>query len=276
LSQRVRLDDVTLCCVDTRDVALALAALRRCMAQAAFAQVLFFTRRALLPAPPDGIRVIDVDVPTVQAYSQFMLRGLQPHVRSSHVLVAQWDGFVRDASRWKPEFLEYDYIGAPWHDQPAEQSVGNGGFSLRSQRLLTALADPSIILSHPEDIAICQVNRRLLEERHGIRIAPRALADVFSYERVAPPAPTFGFHGLFNFARELSVDDLGGTLRMLPDHLARGLDAHDLCRTLIREGRLEPAQLVLDKRRRLRMHDRRTLRLFAELWWARRRSGPVT
>src|SRR5262245_61269837 len=113
---RVRLPELTLCCVDTRDPALALWAMARCMAQIEFAEALLFTRAASVPSPPPGVRVIDSDIETIEAYSEFMLRGLADHVHSSHALIVQWDGFVRDASRWDRDFLAYDYIGAPWRD----------------------------------------------------------------------------------------------------------------------------------------------------------------
>ena len=269
----MKLPDVTLCCVDTRDPALAIWALQRCRAQIRFADVLLFSRASLVPSPPAGVHVIDVRVETIEAYSQFMLRGLAQHLRSSHLLVAQWDGFVRDAARWDAAFLHYDYIGAPWRDAPAGRMVGNGGFSLRSRRLLQALLDPDIRLTHPEDEAICVVNRELLERRHGVRIAPLEVARRFSYERINPPAPTFGFHGLFNFPRELPAAELNDFIASLPDRLARGLDAHDLCATLIRSGQLDNARALLDKRWRLGMRDRRTLRLAWRLRLARWRSA---
>jgi hypothetical protein len=116
-----------------------------------------------------------------------------------------------------------------WHDQPADQSVGNGGFSLRSRALLLALQDRDMQIVHPEDLAICRVNRERLERDFSIRIAPIEVAQRFAYERRLPPAPTFGFHGLFNLGRETSVGELQAVLDRLPDGLARGLDAHDLC-----------------------------------------------
>jgi hypothetical protein len=269
---RMQLPEVTLCCVDTRNPALAIWALQRCMAQIRFAEVLLFTQASLVPSPPAGVRVIDVRVETIEAYSQFMLRGLAEHLRSSHLLVAQWDGFVRDAARWDEAFLDYDYIGAPWRDAPAGRLVGNGGFSLRSRRLLQALLDPDVQLTHPEDESICLVNRDLLERRHGVRIAPVAVARRFSYERIAPTAPTFGFHGLFNFQRELSPAELHDVVASLPGRLTRGLDAHDLCATLIHSGQLDSARALLDKRWQLGMRDRRTLRLAWRLRLARWRS----
>ena len=272
----MQLPEVTLCCVDTRDPALALWALQRCMAQIGFAEVLLFTSAARVPSPPQGVRVIDVQVESVEAYSQFMLRGLAAHVRTSHVLVAQWDGFVRDASRWQPGFLDQDYIGAPWPEPRAGRWVGNGGFSLRSRRLLQALLDPDVVVSHPEDESICVVNRELLETRHGIRIAPLEVARRFSYERVEPAQPTFGFHGLFNFPREVPAAEVSRIVAALPDRLTRGLDAHDLCTLLIRAGRLDDARVLLDKRWRLGMRDRRTLRLAWRLRLARWRAAPRT
>jgi Protein of unknown function (DUF5672) len=263
------LDDVTLCCVDTRDPDLAIAALRRCMSGIKYADVVLFTRRALVRQPSDGIRLIETEINSISEYSTFMLRGLCSHLETSHLLVAQWDGFVIDPSRWDPAFLECDYIGAPWRDLPGEMAVGNGGFSLRSRRLLHALLDPDIRVTHPEDLSICRVNRGILQGRHGIRFASRALADHFSYERIEPPGSTFGFHGLFNFHREFRPEDLHRILESLPDHLAGGRDARDLCRTLIRLGRLDSARLLLDKRRRLGMRDQRTIRLVLEWWWSR-------
>jgi len=269
----MRLPEVTLCCVDTREPARALWALQRCMAQIRFGEVLLFSNAALAGAPPEGVRIVDVRVDSIEAYSQFMLRGLAPHVHTSHLLVVQWDGFVRDAVRWEAAFLDYDYIGAPWRDVAPAQAVGNGGFSLRSRRLLQALLDPDIAVTHPEDESICLVNRALLEGRHGVRIAPLEVAQRFSYERVEPPVPTFGFHGLFNFPRELPAGEVAAIVASLPDRQTRGLDAHDLCASLIRSGQLDAAGSLLDKRWRLGMRDRRTLRLAWRLRLARWRAA---
>jgi len=258
---RVRLPELTLCCVDTREPALALWAIARCTARIDVAEALLFTRAASVPSPPPGVRVIDVQVDTIEAYSEFMLHGLADHVRSSHALIVQWDGFVRDASRWDRDFLSYDYIGAPWRDAASGREVGNGGFSLRSRRLLLALRDPDVRMTHPEDEAICLVNRDLLEQRHGIRIAPLEVARRFAYERVAPAQPTFGFHGLFNFADVLAPGALESLLRTLPPGMCRGLDAHDLAVELLRRRMPAAAGIIIDKRTQLGMNDRRSWRL---------------
>jgi hypothetical protein len=210
-----------------------------------------------------------------------MLRGLLPHIDMSHLLVVQWDGYLLDAAQWDAALLQHDYIGAPPRREPPERAVGNGGFSLRSRRLLQALMDPAMTVRHPEDTCICHDNRQRLEREHGIRFAPLPLAAHFAYERVLPSGPTFGFHGLFNLHRVMPPEALHRQLLGLPDSLARGQDAHDLCASLIAASRLDSAAVLPDKRRRLGLHDRRTLRLRLRLrlrlalarWSARPRRG---
>jgi hypothetical protein len=244
--------------------------LQRCRAGVAFGRTLLFTDPARVPAAvPEGIELLTAQIASVADYSAFMLRGLAGHVHGSHVLIVQWDGFVLDPAAWDPAFLQYDYLGAPWHDVPGDAGVGNGGFSLRSARLLRALQDLTLAPSHPEDLAICREHRAALGQRHGIRFAPRALAERFAFERTAPRGPTFGFHGLFHFDRVLPPDELRALLAKLPDAMLRGLDAHDLARQLIAAGRLDTAQLIVDARRRQGMRDRRTWRLRARLAWSR-------
>jgi hypothetical protein len=272
----LELPNVTLLCVDTRLPALAIAAMQRCQAQVRFADAVLLTDPTLVAHAPAGIRLHPVCVDSVAAYSSLVLRGLLPHVATSHVLVVQWDGFVLDAAQWDPAFLEFDYIGALLRGEPPERSVGNGGFSLRSRKLLTALLDPQIRMSHPEDLCICHENRERLERQHAVRIAPVDVAARFSYERIVPGHATFGFHGLFNLHRVLAPAQLHELVRSLPDQLARGLDARDLCRALIVRGQLDTAAELLAKRRRLGMRDRRTLQLRCQYqlaWWRRQRQS---
>lgn len=242
-----------------------------------FADALLFTDPALVPQAPAGLRVPPLQIASVPAYSEFMLRGLLPYIDTSHLLVVQWDGYLLDASQWDPQCLAFDYIGAPLRHQPPERAVGNGGFSLRSRRLLQALMDPAMVVRHPEDICIYHDNPQRLEQDHDLRFAPPPLAAHFAYERLLPAGPTFGFHGLFNLHRVMAPEALHRLLLELPDALTRGLGAHDLCATLIAAGRLDSAAVLLDKHRRLGLRDRRTLRLRPRLalarWSAQRRRG---
>lgn len=153
---------------------------------------------------PDS-RVVNIPrLSSIQDYNTFMIRDLVHYFNTTHVLVTQWDGFVWNPQLWKHEFLNYDYIGAPWppellHTQLHKDRgylVGNGGFSLRSKKLQQVLHDnyDNLDFSHPsEDVVICQFNRELLES-HGCVFAPVEVARQFSWECEAYTQHTFGVH----------------------------------------------------------------------------------
>ena len=99
---------------------------------------------------------------------------------------------------WQDEFLQYDYIGAPWLYSDGKD-VGNGGFSLRSKLLQIFLANDEFIeITHPEDDCICRLYRSYLEKIYGIKFPNDDTADQFAYELRTPIYDTFGFHGRFH------------------------------------------------------------------------------
>ena len=231
-SSRIRLPEVTLCAVTSVNVEATVSALRHCLDQIEFAACRLFTDKApddlhpeIQPVRIDGLR-------SAQDYSRFVLRQLPSLTASSHVLLVQWDGFVLDAGQWDPAFLDCDYIGAPWPQFRDGHDVGNGGFSLRSRRLLEACTDPRFQPGHPEDVAVCRLNRTLLEQEHGIRFADRSLAARFAFERERPNGSTFGFHGIFNMIPALGPDRFWERYRELDDKRTAFVDYGLLFRQL--------------------------------------------
>lgn len=201
---RRAIPDTTLCCVDCRYYDLAAEALSRCLARCRFERALVFTDGEI---KVDGVETVPIaPIASIEEYSRFMVKDLERHVQTEFVLVVQYDGYVLNADAWSDDFRQYDYIGARW-DAMDGTAVGNGGFSLRSKRLLRALQDPEIAQLVPEDAAICCTYRPLLEQRYGIRFAPPALADRFSFETFPPQAPTFGFHGVAHLASLYGMSD---------------------------------------------------------------------
>jgi hypothetical protein len=201
-TRRVELPGVTLCCIDCSYHELAAAALRHSLACCAFAEALFFSDR---DCGVDGVRFVPVDpIRSSADYSNFVVHRLHAHVASGHVLIVQYDGFVLSPAAWQPAFLEYDYIGATISVN-RRRIVGNGGFSLRSGKLLRALRDDPDVRGYDarrqplsEDLAICDTYRPLLESRYGVRFAPEEVADAFAAELKRPSARTFGFHNLIH------------------------------------------------------------------------------
>jgi hypothetical protein len=145
-------------------------------------------------------------------YSHFLLNIVPYFVDADAVLVIQWDGMPHAAQHWDADFLNYDYIGAPWGNCDESVAVGNGGFSLRSRKLMETLknlkikCDPTLPDSDAEDVVICKHFRQEIL-KSGCSFAPFALAQKFSVEN-SNLTSTFGFHGVFNFPRILNEKEL--------------------------------------------------------------------
>lgn len=195
---KLSLPTVTLVCIDCVNYGEAITAIKKSMHQVDFAKVLFFTDIKAYN-PKFGFEIVKIDkLNSKEDYSRFMIKELGKYIETDYVLVIQHDGFVLNANVWEDQFLEYDYIGAPWLETDG-YNVGNGGFSVRSNKLQKALLEDDMIKPlHPEDSAICRVYRPYLEDKYSIKFAPPEMADKFSFELREPSQPTFGFHGKFH------------------------------------------------------------------------------
>ncbi|MDC8753790.1 DUF5672 family protein [Erythrobacter sp. sf7] len=183
-----------------------------------------------------------------RAYSEFILRSLPAYVTTSHCLLVQWDGHVLNGTRWRDEFLSYDYIGASWPQFQDGLDVGNGGFSLRSRALLEACQHSDFVVSHPEDLAIGRINRAWLEER-GLRFAKAAVADWFSAERKGDPLQCFGYHGVWHMPRALGLDDFWRIYAELDERGTVRNDFHSILRQCARgrDGLGRAMRLLYDR-----------------------------
>ena len=73
-----------------------------------------------------SIEHVSIPPMDLMGYSKFMLQDLYKFVDTKFCLVIQSDGFVINPNLWTNQFLEYDYIGAPW---PNEISVYNASIN---------------------------------------------------------------------------------------------------------------------------------------------------
>jgi hypothetical protein len=192
---KLTLKNVDIAIVDTDQHALAYNALFHSTSQIQFANVLVFSDNPEKWTNYDVVRI--PKILSIDDYNFFILEKLVNYITSDFVLIIQYDGFVLNPELFDSKFFEYDYIGAPWPDG-SDFDVGNGGFSLRSKKLLRRVAS----LSHhyekqPEDVYICKILRPTLEQE-GMIFAPRDCAARFSVEFPRVTYSTFGFHGIFN------------------------------------------------------------------------------
>jgi hypothetical protein len=267
-AQRRALPDVTLCCVDTRTPELALYAMRRSMQHLAFAHCVLVSSEAARGLDLFGIELVTIPpLTSIDGYSHHVLKGLAPLLHTSHMLLIQWDGFVRDAQAWSDDFLAFDYIGAPWVSGELAGQVGNGGFTLRSRQLLQALQQDRFTPHNPEDVCIAVTHRQALEAE-GIRFADQATAGRFACER-GPWRPAFGFHAMFNLTHVLTPPEMLNFVTALPATMTTSPDARHLIKQLMQQGQLDAAREVLRKRTAQRGFSVDALRQQLQIGWRR-------
>ena len=244
----LNLPNVTLLCVETRDPELAHWAIDRCLKGVSFAKVVLLTNLDRLAEKRSYIEYVQSPkIQTTKDYSNVLLTGVEEYVRGTHVLIMQWDSFITNPSLWQDCFLDYDYIGPVWPHHP-DTPVGNGGFSLRSVKLLKAIKRQGFVKKHPEDYCICVDNKDFLEKECGIQFAPPELADQFAVER-APWHEAFGFHGFFNFGKVLSDSEINNFLEISLNTIFTNIDVYDLISDLISCDRILMAKTLFRKTR---------------------------
>ena len=209
---------ITLVTQETMYHELAARALAETLKHIDVTEVLTFSNKPIM----SGARNVHVDhFPSVTEYCEFMLRGMLAHVTTDHILFVQWDAMAYNKSMWTNEFLKYDYIGAPWPWASPGTNIGNGGFSLRSRKLLEALQDHRIKMdaNDPnavnEDQVIGHAYRQYLEDQYNICYPDASLASQFSYE-LGNYNPSFGFHGPWNVIKLADMD----TVNFYLDHMS--------------------------------------------------------
>lgn len=220
---RLELPQVTLCAVSSVNLKATVAALKKCLFEANFSSALLFTD-AEISDLPEEIRLVKIPkLNSSREYSEFILLRLCDFISSEYCLVVQWDGHIIDATKWCPDFFNFDYIGASWPQFSDGFDVGNGGFSLRSRRMMELCRHNDFQICHPEDIAIGRANRTWLEA-NNVRFAPRAVADRFSTERSGDLANSFGYHGVWLMPQVLGIEEFWSLYSDLDE---RGTIRHD-------------------------------------------------
>lgn len=214
----MNLDNVTLVTVacQPETVNSHKAALRHCESMCNF-------KKTLLISCADDKEFDNVNVGCLDKgmYSQFCVEMLNDYIDTEFCLLVQWDGFIINKDMWTEDFLNYDYVGAPWPF--FGNMIGNGGFSLRSKKFLSisskinyttnfppgtpAISGLSIC---PEDWFLCQAHRKTFEE-NNVSFPSFELARQFSIEHptevdkdfdkdIISTYKSFGFHGDWNSA----------------------------------------------------------------------------
>lgn len=220
--QKSSISGLILACISSVNIPESIQALYRSTMHFEFEKVLFFTSENISSEQyaffPELTVIPIKKISSLEGYSEFVMTLLNDHIESSHCMLVQNDGYILNHELWNNSFLSYDYIGAPWPPELslrsksgqttgrinfAKNRVGNGGFSIRSKKLmeisslleLSSLKFPTL----SEDMLICHYLYEWFSQ-NGITFAPLELAAQFSCESPLPdfaikPTQTLGFHG---------------------------------------------------------------------------------
>lgn len=231
------LSRITLVAIDnTCRIEKTIKAIYTCIEQANFGSVKLITSSNYIQKykeelSSDGIIIEEMRYPItdINLYSKYILYELYKHVDNEFCLVVQDHAFIVNPDAWTDEFFNYDYIGAPWpymensYITPFNEHirVGNGGFSLRSKKLLEVPNKVEIPFdctsgdfykhfnanNFAEDGNICVHNRHLFLKQ-GCKFAPLEVAVKFSYETSIPENKNiipFGFHS--NLPPSITIEE---------------------------------------------------------------------
>ncbi len=158
-----------------------------------------------------AVKLIELNCPTIDDWNKAIVFELYKYVDTPFCMLIHPDGFVVNPNSWRDEFLNYDYIGAPW-PLPSDNfsyrtpdgelvRVGNS-VSIRSKALLELpykmeVAWRAYFGNTNEDGFLTCHNRRLFQHM-GAKFAPIEVAKHFSREMDIPEnidvESPFAFH----------------------------------------------------------------------------------
>jgi len=218
------LPNVTLISYDnTNDPSRTLKALQYCASLIQFACVIIVCRT--YPRALGEVTMHRVDENGYADAMKWEVSGIKHDVYTDFALCIQHDGYILNPDKWNDDWLNYDFIGAPWPreahpNHPGKSNypyrVGNTGFCLKSKRFIqeTAGLQKDFIEKQKSegssinwrglggDTFYCQYQREALE-RKGMKYAPIEVAADFAWEDNIEEFPNgrpdaFGFHN-FDF-----------------------------------------------------------------------------
>ncbi|MDP1864008.1 MAG: DUF5672 family protein [Thiobacillus sp.] len=207
---KIKLPNVTLVAMATRNVEETLQALKYSCQGVEFGNVKLLSHYTPFGLDKD-VTFCRIDkIKNIDEWSYKIVYELNNYIETDFALLVHADGFVVNPSAWRNEFLDYDYIGAPWPMPKDDFSyrdingdivrVGNS-VSLRSKRLLDLPAKLKFPWEpdhgfYNEDGFICVKNKHIFEA-NGMRFAPFEIAKHFSHEVMIPELrdiKPFAFH----------------------------------------------------------------------------------
>ena len=112
--EKLILPNVTLVAMTSVNIRATTRAMLYSMRGIEFGDAVLITHRKPFGLPKN-IRYSHTDkLRDIDAFNYKMVYELGGHIKTDFALIVHADGFVVHPELWRDEFLDYDYIGAPW------------------------------------------------------------------------------------------------------------------------------------------------------------------
>lgn len=190
---KLKLPNVTLLAMTSVLINDTIRALKYSSKDIEFGSVKLISHEKPEDLPSDITHQYINNIGNIDSWNYNIVYKLHEYVDTDFVLLIHDDGFVINSSSWKDEFLNYDYIGAPWGHKHFIDINGNqirvgNSVSLRSKKLLELPSKYNMPWlpfdgNFNEDTQICVWNRDFFLN-HGIKFANYELAKYFSHETI--------------------------------------------------------------------------------------------
>ena len=216
INGKLQLPNVTLVAMTSVNVRATYLAMKYSMKDIDFGDAVLITHRRPLTLPWKIRYSHTKELTNINDFNYKMVYELTDHIKTDYALIVHADGFVVNPKMWRDEFLDYDYVGAPWPLPPSDNPVlyraadgtvsrvGNSA-GIRSKRLL----DYPKVNNIPwegyiengqqyfhEDIFLC-CHLKPEMEKVGIKIAPIDVAKYYAHEHAIDEVKgitPFAFH----------------------------------------------------------------------------------
>ena len=195
----IHLDNVTLFQINGVDPDVGVKSLRYSSREIKFARTILLSHEKPSNLTPE-IEFHQTRPLAHSDTSQFHFGELTSFCETEYLLFIQTDGFVINPHLWTDEFLNYDYIGAPWPALPwnVKNRVGNGGFRLESKKFLDLCVNIPWNGEH-DDVLVSNTYKEYFES-NGCKFPSIETAAKFALEHKIPEVEynldnCFGFHG---------------------------------------------------------------------------------
>ena len=113
-AEKLKLPNVTLCAMTSVRVRETIKAMEYSMRGIEFADALIITDKKPVFLPK-GIHYRHTSrLNHINDFNYKMVYELGDYIETDFVMLVHYDGFIVHPELWRDEFLDYDYIGAPW------------------------------------------------------------------------------------------------------------------------------------------------------------------